>query len=153
MDAAGRRLAARRVLAGWQRWEVDDPLAAPWGYLVGIGPHGVLIPEPLPDHPRSHLRHWLAPPQWSAAALAVHGTTRQGNHSLATSREVRVVWLCDREGQTASILVPPGTAPAPAEVTHRPRPTDPGPFRCLDGRWPTLGELLWEGLRRPTPHG
>ena len=136
MDAAGRRLAVRRVLAGWQRWEVDDPLAAP-----------------LPDHPRSHLRHWLAPPQWSAAALAVHGTTRQGSHSLATSREVRVVWLCDREGQTASILVPPGTAPAPAEVTHRPRPNDPGPFRCLDGRWPTLGELLWEGLRRPTPHG
>lgn len=148
MDIAGLRLTVWRIVASWERWDVEDAGRAPWGYLVGVGPHGVLIPRPMLLHPRVSLTRWVAPATWSAAAVAVRGTARRHDCRLGQSdAAARVVWLGDRHGHSASVVIPAGTRPSLENITVHAAP-DPG-----DQRWneeqtpPRLDELLCRGLR------
>ena len=63
----------------------------------------------LVQHPAVALAHFTTPQQWCAVGVAVHGTTRPGD---AGGSRAAVVWLCHRNGSTASWLSLPGDAPS-----------------------------------------
>jgi hypothetical protein len=117
-----------------ERWRQLDDLTgctppAPWGYLVGVDGSPDHTPEPswwpqphdwqphcprpgfttLRQHPAVALRGFVAPHDWQAVGVAVHGVARR----VGTTRTGRagVVWLCHRNGSTASWLSLPGDEP------------------------------------------
>lgn len=108
---------------------------APWGYLVGVPSSPASTHEPPawpvhpawpvnpvwdPHHPRPGftvlhchpavaLRGFVTPSDWQAVGVAVHGMARR--IGATGSGRAAVVWLCHRNGSTASWLSLPGDDP------------------------------------------
>jgi hypothetical protein len=149
-----RRLV--HVIAGrWQDIDSSEECTgqAPWGYLVGVsasidlatgksGGSGDDTSWPvwaawnpgrpqcgftvLRHHPAIALRRFAAPGDWQAVGVAVHGVARRLGD--ASDGRAAVVWLCHRNGATASWLSLPGDDPIVTVSTPALPPTrsDPG---------------------------
>lgn len=120
------------VIAG--RWQdlanhAQGANKAPWGYLVGVATPQLTTTSPsawpvhiswttdrpqpgftvLHCHPAIALRGFVTPPDWQAVGVAVHGVARR--IGATGSGRAAVVWLCHRNGSTASWLSLPGDDP------------------------------------------
>lgn len=115
LDALARQLDAVAEEGGWG----SPPL------LVGLTAEGAhdASPPPLPD-PRSpddlvgSLVGFVAPPDWEALAVVVHGRAWLLDDRSADPRPVRLTHVVDRDGRVASVLRYPGDEPdadAPGE--------------------------------------
>lgn len=83
-------------------------MAAPWGFLVGVeAPAGRLLHRPLPAHPVHALAGWVAPGHWCVVGVAVRGTAHRwagDGHDGGAAEAARVIWVCHRNGSSASLL-------------------------------------------------
>lgn len=106
----------RSIDGQWPGWERRDgqEVPAPWGFLVGVeSPGGRLLHRPLPAHPAQALAGWVAPGRWCAVGVAVRGTAHRPRDGHRTAEDARVIWVCHRDGRSASLL---GLAGEPVAV-------------------------------------
>jgi hypothetical protein len=115
LEALVRTVAA--AWPGWERAAIGQPCrGVSWGFVVGVLRDGTLVPRRLHDHPGRALQGFSAPPAWRAVAVAVHGTARRLDERSSSTGDdhdgrAAVVWLCNRDGATASWLSLPGGPP------------------------------------------
>lgn len=125
------RAAVLAVDRRWPSWERAHGRrdGAPWGFLVGVERAGArVVHRPLPRHPALILAGWSAPGCWCAVGVAVRGTAHRpvgggapagvaadasANAAAGVAADARVVWICHRDGRSASLL---GLAGEPANV-------------------------------------
>ena len=114
------RVTAVAIAMAWPNWEPTGA-CAPWGFLVGVDGAGGLAPSALLAHPLAALgtlaRGSGIPGAWRAAGIATTGVARplDGN---APARPVAVVWVCARDGRSASWVRLPGEPPGMAFHDH-----------------------------------
>ena len=136
LDLAALVRAIDREWPGWEHIG-PRPIPAPWGFLVGVtraatGSNGArLAPRPLATHPAVALRGWSAAAVWCAVGVAVRGTAHRTTGTRPPSDDARVIWVCHRDGRSASLLGLPGE---PAAVVVRDGP----PPDAEEGRIPAL---------------
>lgn len=107
-------IVVRRVARIWVDW--DRCCQSPWGYMVGLCATGAIVGIALPDHPAHALDRFTAPTAWQAVGVAVRGAVggavggapRRGTPARGPAA---VVWMCHRNGTTATWLALPGDEP------------------------------------------
>lgn len=131
LDLGAVLRAVDREWPGWER-AGGRLVPAPWGYLIGVeSNHGQLLHRPLDTHPAEALTGWEAPRHWCALGVAVRGTARRSARTGDPGSDARVVWVCHRDGRSASLL---GIAGDPVAVVV----TEPGGSSPDEGRVPRL---------------
>lgn len=137
----------RAVDREWPDWERAGgrPVPAPWGYLIGVeATDGRLVHRPLDTHPVEALTGWVAPRHWCALGVAVRGTARRTARGGDPGSDARVVWVCHRDGRSASLL---GISGDPVALVV----TEPGSRTPDEGRVPRLLRRALGGRASPRP--
>ena len=144
LDLGAVLRAVDREWPGWER-AGGRPVPAPWGHLIGIeSTDGRLVHRPLDTHPAEALTGWAAPRHWCVLGVAVRGTARRSASAVDPGSDARVVWVCHRDGRSASLL---GIAGDPVAVVV----TEPGGSSPDEGRVPRLLRRALGGRVSPRP--